>query len=63
MDRRNIVKYYQEIPYYLGLHKPKIKGLYSGQIRLVDELQKIAVDCNRGLYYIVNMTKPGTERQ
>ena len=36
--------------YYLGLHKPTIKG-HSGQIWLVDELQKTAVDCNyRGLY-------------
>ena len=35
--------------YYLGLHRPTIKD-YSGQIGLVDELQKTAVDCNRGLY-------------
>ena len=48
MDRRNIV-----LPgtiYYLGLHRPTIKGLYCGQIWLVDELQKTAVDCNRGLH-------------
>ena len=47
-------KYSQVLPgtiYYLGLHRPTIKGLYySGQIWLVDELQKTAVDCNRGLY-------------
>ena len=35
--------------YYLGLHIPTIKG-HSGQIWLVDELQKTAVDCYRGLY-------------
>ena len=32
--------------YYLGLHRPTIKGQYSEQIWLVDELQKTAVDCN-----------------
>ena len=52
-------KYSRVLPgtiYYLGLHRPMIKELYSGQIWLVDELQKTAVDC------IVNMTKPGTNR-
>ena len=44
-------KYSQALPgttYYFGLHWPTIKGLYSGQIWLVDELQKTAVDCNMG---------------
>ena len=36
--------------YYLGLHRPTIKGFYIGQIWLVDELQKNDIDCNRGLY-------------
>ena len=31
---------------YLGLHRPTVKGLYSGQIRLGDEWKKTAVDCN-----------------
>ena len=35
--------------YYLELHRPTIKR-HSKQIWLVDELQKTAVDCNRGLY-------------
>ena len=39
---------------------PTIKGLYSGQIWLVDELQKAPEDCNREPIYIVKMTKPGT---
>ena len=36
--------------YYWGLHRPTIKGLYSRQIWLVDELQKTTVDCNKGIY-------------
>ena len=44
------------------LHRPTIKGLYSEQICLVDEFQKTAVDCNRDFIYIVNMTKPVTNR-
>ena len=46
-------KYSKVLPgtiYYLELYRSTIKGLYSGQIWLVDELQKTAVDCNRGLY-------------
>ena len=49
MDYRQ-TKYSQELPgttYYLGLHR---QGLYSGQIWLVNELQKTAVDCNRRPY-------------
>ena len=31
MDRRKVVKYCQELlTIYLGLHRPMIKGLYSG---------------------------------
>ena len=36
--------------YYLGLHRPTIKGLKWTNMTIVDELQKTAVDCNRGLY-------------
>ena len=46
-------KYSKVLPgtiYYLVLYRSTIKGLYSGQIWLVDELQKTDVDCNRGLY-------------
>ena len=46
-------KYNQALPgttYYLGLHRPSIKVLYIGKIWLMNELQKTAVDCNRGLY-------------
>jgi len=35
---------------YCRLHKPKTKGLYSGQKGLMDEKQKFSVDCKRGLY-------------
>ena len=35
---------------YCRLHKPTTKGLYSGEKGLMDEKQKFAVDCNRGLY-------------
>jgi len=47
-------KYSQVLPkttYYLGLHRPTIKGLDSEQI--YDwwmNLKKTAVDCNRELY-------------
>ena len=47
-----IVKYCQELLNtleYLRLHRPLIKVLYSGQIWLVDELQKNGIDFNRGL--------------
>ena len=39
-----------ETTFYLGLHRPTLKGLNSEQIWLVDELQKTAVDCNKRLY-------------
>ena len=45
--------------YYLGLHRPTIKKLYSGQIWLVDELQKTALECNRGLYIHNTRTRHG----
>ena len=35
---------------YLGLHRPTIKELKWTNMIIVDELQKTAVDCNRGLY-------------
>ena len=34
------------ITYYLGLHGPTIRTIHD----IVDELQKTAVDCNRGLF-------------
>ena len=45
-----IVKYCQGTTYYLGLHRPTIKGLKGTNMTIVDELQKTAVDCYRGLY-------------
>ena len=49
--------------YYLGLHRPTIKGLYSGQIWLVDELQKkLLLTVIRDFINIVNITKPRTNR-
>ena len=51
MDRRNIVESSIARNFLLKLHRPTIKGLYSGQILLLDELQKSAVD----FIYIVNM--------
>ena len=45
-----------------GLHRPTIKGLYSGQIRLVDRLQKTTVDCSRDFIYILNMSNPGAKK-
>ena len=44
---------------FLGLHGPTIRGLYSGQIWLVDELQKTALECNRGLYIHNTRTRHG----
>ena len=35
---------------YCRLHKPTTNGLYIGEKGLMDEKQKFAVDCNRGLY-------------
>ena len=46
-------KIFQLLPgttYYLGLHRPTIKGLKWTNMTIVDILQKAAVDCNRGLY-------------
>ena len=47
-------KYSQALPgttYYLGLHIPTIKGLKKWtNMTIMDELQKTAVDRNRGLY-------------
>ena len=48
MDRRNYSRVLPGTMYNLGLHRPTIKG-HSGQIWLVDELQKTAVDCKRRL--------------
>ena len=50
MDREKRSQVLPGTTYYLGLHRPTIKGLYSGQIWLVDEIQKNSVDCSRGLY-------------
>ena len=58
------MKYSPVLPgtiYSWRLYRPTIKGLYSGQIWLVDELQK--TDTVIGDFiYIVNMAKPGTNR-
>ena len=58
MDRRNISTTARNYNYYLGLHRPTIKGLIWTNKTIVDELQKTAVD----FIYIVNMTKPETNR-
>ena len=58
------MKYSQVLPgtiYYWRLYRPTIKGLYSGQIWLVDELQKTAVDCNRGLYMHIEYVSDYTD--
>ena len=50
MDRRNISTTARNYNYYLGLHRPTIKGLKWTSMTIVNELQKTAVDCNMGLY-------------
>jgi len=47
MDRRNIKS--STARNYLGLHRPMIKGLYSGQMTS-GWITKTTVDCNLGLY-------------
>ena len=68
MDRRKS-KYSQVLPaiiYYLGvgLQRPTIKGLNNYWTNMTSGwiTKKTAVDCNKGLIYIVNMTKPRTNR-
>ena len=46
-----------------GPHRPTIKGLYRGQIRLVNELQKkLLLTVIGDFVHIVNITKPGNNR-
>ena len=56
---------FQQLPgttYYLGLHRPTIKD-YSGQIRLVNKLQFTVLQTVKGNFiYIMNMTKPQTNK-
>ena len=60
MDRRKS-KYSKVLPaiiYYLGLHRPTIKGLNNYWTNMTSGwiTKQNAVDCNKGLVYIVNMT-------
>ena len=49
MDWRNISTLLPGTTYYLGLHRPTIKGLLWTNITS-GWIIKAAVDCNRGLY-------------